>query len=105
MTYKEALIEITELRKQISGLKLRQTKSCTHYPKILPSSLAYICPKCDKPCSPEISSSDVVHCFSCIRSYDLWYEAPRIEAVPKQPESRSAFENMIYIPLNSDKAK
>lgn len=56
-------------------------------PKNPPAGKAYACPHCGRPLTPHDGPWDVLHCFPCNRSVDLWYDAPPalIDAPP--PES------------------
>lgn len=42
--------------------------------KILPKGKAYACPWCDKPMTPHNGPWDVLHCFDCYKSVDLWWD-------------------------------
>ena len=42
-------------------------------PRFLPKGKAYACPHCGKPMTPD-KHMDVMHCFDCWDSVDLWWD-------------------------------
>lgn len=51
--------------------------------KLLPVGKAYACPKCGKPLVPEKGPWDILHCYPCNDSVDLWHDkTPEIIEVP-----------------------
>ncbi len=57
-----------------------------HTPKTPPEGKAYACPYCGKPLTPHDGPWDILHCFPCQKSIDLWWaeEVPELIDIKEQ---------------------
>lgn len=65
--------------------------------KYAPKGKAYACPKCGKALRPEKRNWDILHCFTCNISYDLWKMDGKDLALMDAPKRKT--EGSTSVPL------